>query len=186
VVGDSDEALMQRAGAGDRAACERLVERHLARVVGFAQRVLGSRADAEDTAQDVFLRVWAAAPRWTRGSARFGTWLHRVAMNACLDRLAKKREVTGDEVPEAIDPSPETSALVHAADVARHVNVALGRLPETQRIAVTLCHYQGMRNIEAAEVMGVSVEALESLLARARRALREHLRSVAPALLGER
>jgi RNA polymerase sigma-70 factor (ECF subfamily) len=185
VVDESDEALMLRAGTGDRTACERLVERHLARMVGFAQRILGSRADAEDAAQEVFLRVWAAAPRWTRGSARFGTWLHRVAMNVCLDRLAKKREVTGETLPDVVDPGPEPSAALHAADVARHVNAALGRLPETQRIAVTLCHYQGMRNIEAAEIMGVSIEALESLLARARRALREHLRAVAPALLGE-
>ncbi len=181
---DSDEDLMLRAGAGDRVACERLVERHLARVVGFAQRMLGSRNDAEDTAQDVFLRVWAAAPRWRHGTARFGTWLHRVAMNACLDRLAKKREVVGEEVPDVVDPRPEPSGVVHAADLARHVNAALACLPETQRLAVTLCHYQGLRNTEAAEVMNVSVEALESLLARARRTLRAQLGAIAPALLG--
>ena len=176
---------MLRAGAGDRAACERLVERHLGRVVGFAQRVLGNRSEAEDAAQDVFLRVWAAAPRWRHGTARFGTWLHRVAMNACLDRIAKKREVTGDDVPDVADPRPEPSGAVQAAQLARHVNAALARLPETQRIAVTLCHYQGLRNTEAAEIMSVSVEALESLLARGRRALRARLRAIAPALLRE-
>jgi len=185
-VNDSDEDLMVRAGTGDRAACERLVERHLGRVVGLAQRMLGNRSDAEDIAQDVFLRLWSAAPRWQHGTARFSTWLHRVAMNACLDRIAKKREVTGDEVPDVADARPDPSGVVQAADLARHVNAALARLPDTQRAAVTLCHYQGLRNVEAAEVMSVSVEALESLLARARRALRAHLGAVAPALLGER
>ncbi len=67
---DSDEALMLRAGTGDRAACELLVERHLGRIVTFAHRTLGNRGDAEDAAQDVFLRVWSAAPRWRRGSGR--------------------------------------------------------------------------------------------------------------------
>jgi RNA polymerase sigma-70 factor (ECF subfamily) len=105
-------------------------------------------------------------------------------MNACLDRLAKKREITGDALPEVVDPGPEPGAALAAAEVAEHVNAALARLPETQRIAVTLCHYQGLRNIEAAEVMAVSIEALESLLARARRTLRAELRAVAPALLG--
>src|SRR5262245_33065435 len=155
---------MLRAGAGDRAACARLVERHLVRMVAFAQRVLGSRADAEDITQEVFLRVWAAAPRWRRGQARFATWLHRVAMNACLDRLAKKREVTGEPLPDFADTRPDPGAAVEAAEVANRVNAAIARLPESQRIAVTLCHYQGFRNIEAAEIMAVSIEALESLL----------------------
>jgi RNA polymerase sigma-70 factor (ECF subfamily) len=180
---DSDETLMLRAGRGDRAACQRLVERHLARMVTFAQRTLGNHADAEDAAQDVFLRVWAAAPRWRRGSARFTTWLHRVAMNVCLDRMAKKREALPAELPDIVDDAPGPSAALADAELSRHVNAALATLPETQRLAVTLCHYQGLRNSEAAEVMGVSVEALESLLARGRRAMRGYLRPLAPALM---
>jgi len=183
-VDDSDEALMLRAGRGDRTACALLVERHLGRVVAFAQRTLGTRSDAEDVAQEVFLRVWAAAPRWKLGSARFSTWLHRVAMNLCLDRIAKKREATTDDLPEVADPRPDPGAALHDADLAGHVRAALAALPATQRMAITLCHYQGLRNTEAAEILEVSVEALESLLARARRALRARLRAVAPALLG--
>lgn len=181
---DSDEALMVRAGIGDRSACQLLVQRHLGRIVGFAHRTLGSRSDAEDVAQDVFLRLWASAPRWKVGSARFSTWLYRVAMNVCLDRLAKKRELPDTDVPEPIDDGPEPSVAVHASEVARHVTAAVAALPDAQRIAVTLCHYQGLRNVEAADVMGVSVEALESLLARGRRAIRARLRPVAGALLG--
>jgi len=184
-VDDSDEALMLRAGTGDRAACQLLVERHLARIVTFAHRTLGNRSDAEDAAQDVFLRVWSAAPRWKRGAARFSTWLYRVAMNVCLDRLAKKHETTAEDLAELADPRPEPSLALHGSEVASHVSAALATLPETQRIAVTLCHYQGLRNTEAAEIMSVSVEALESLLARGRRALRARLRAIAPALLRE-
>jgi RNA polymerase sigma-70 factor (ECF subfamily) len=88
-----------------------------------------------------------------------------------------------DEVPDVVDPSPDASAMMHSGQVARHVGAALAALPTSQRIAVTLCHYQGLRNIEAAEVMEVSVEALESLLARGRRAMRAQLLPVAPALL---
>lgn len=181
---DSDEALMLRAGTGDRAACQVLVERHLGRIVTFAHRTLGNRSDAEDAAQDVFLRMWSAAPRWEMGSARLSTWLYRVAMNVCLDRIAKKRETTADDLPELADPRPDPSVALHASEVGRHVSTAFAALPKTQRIVVTLCHYQGLRNREAAEIMGVSVDALESLLARGRRALREHLRPVAAALMG--
>ena len=164
---------MLRAGTGDRAACQRLVERHLGRVVTFAHRTLGNRSDAEDAAQDVFLRVWAAAPRWKPGPARFTTWLYRVAMNVCLDRIAKKREATERRAARGRRrPRPSRAPRCAARRSARHVGAALAALPETQRIAVTLCHYQGLRNVEAAEVMGVSVEALESLLARGRRAMR--------------
>ena len=106
-------------------------------------------------------------------------------MNVCLDRIAKKHEGTADDLPELADPRPEPSVALHASDVARHVSAALAALPATQRMAVTLCHYQGLRNTEAADIMSVSVEALESLLARGRRAMRAYLRPIAAALLGE-
>ena len=180
---DSDETLMLRAGTGDRAACEVLVARHLGRVVTFASRTLGNRHDAEEAAQDVFLRVWAAAPRWKLQNARFTTWLHRVAMNVCLDRIEKKRESLPGELPEVADDRAEPMVRSRRRN-RRHVGAALAGLP-TNGAAVTLCHYQGLRNSEAAEVMGLSVEALESLLARARRAMRAQLRPIAPALIGK-
>jgi RNA polymerase sigma-70 factor (ECF subfamily) len=180
---ETDEALMVRAGRGDRAACARLVERHLGRVVSFTHRMLGNMSDAEDAAQDVFLRVWASAPRWQAGAARFTTWLYRVTTNVCLDRIARQRESSSDDVPEPVDPRPDPSQAAQAAQVASHVAAAIATLPATQRAAVTLCHYHGLRNTEAAEVLGVSVEALESLLARGRRTLRGVLQPHAPALL---
>ena len=164
-------------------ACQTLVERHLGRTTSFAQRMLASRPDAEDAAQEVFLRVWSAAPRWKAGTARFTTWLHRVAMNVCLDRIARRRETTSD-IPDVADHRAGPVDALAESETARHVRTALATLPETQRVAVTLCHFQGLRNDEAAEVIGVSVEALESLLARGRRTLRAQLRQIAPALLG--
>ena len=180
---DADDVLMLRAGRGDRVACQVLVERHLGRTTSFAQRMLGTRTDAEDAAQEVFLRVWSAAPRWKAGTARFTTWLHRVAMNVCLDRIARRRETT-QEIPDVADDRAQPPEALAETDTARHVRAALATLPDTQRAAVTLCHFQGLRNDEAAEVLGVSIEALESLLARGRRALRAQLRLIAPALLG--
>lgn len=183
---DSDEALMVRAGRGDRTACEELVARHLGHVVRFAHRTLGNRADAEDAAQDVFLRVWSASRRWKHGQARFSTWLYRVAMNVCLDRIAKNHERGAQDADEIADPRPDPSVTADARQVAEVVTSSLSALPDKQRIAITLCYYQQMSNRDAAEVLGVSVEALESLLARARQSLRAHLHALAPLVLEKR
>src|SRR5262249_7423708 len=182
-MGVADEELMLRVGRGDGDACRLLVERHLGRVVAFAARVLGSPSDAEDVAQEVFARVWTSAGGW-QPSARFTTWLHRVALNLCLDRLARRRESALDEAPEPVDPRPPPARRLEEAEVTRVVGREIAALPERQRIALALCHYQGLRNDEAAEIMEITIEALESLLARARRTLRARLQPLAPELLG--
>ena len=172
---DPDEELLARVAQGDPAAVRALVGRKLPRMLALAQRMLGDAAEAEDVAQEAFLRVWKQAPRWRPGQARFDTWLHRVALNLCYDRLRRRREVSTDEPPERPDPGPAPDRGLQAADVGRRVSRALQALPERQREAIVLCHYQELGNIEAASVMGVSVEALESLLGRGRRALRAAL-----------
>jgi RNA polymerase sigma-70 factor (ECF subfamily) len=103
------------------------------------------------------------------------TWLHAVALNLCRDRLAHRREAPLDEAADPPDPRPSPGAELDARRIGRRVDAALAALPDAQRIAVVLCHYQGLGNQEAATVMAVSVEALESLLARARRTLRARL-----------
>src|SRR5215813_6080589 len=95
-VEDPDLDLVRRVGAGEGPACAALVDRHLPRILGLAGRLLGSRADAEEVAQEVFLRVWQQAGRWRAGEARFSTWLHRVAVNLCQDRLRRRRETSLD------------------------------------------------------------------------------------------
>jgi RNA polymerase sigma-70 factor (ECF subfamily) len=176
--------LMLRIATRDREAFRRLLERHLGHIVAFAARALGDRTGAEDVAQETFLRLWTHASRW-QPTARLSTWLHRVALNLCLDRLGRAREVALDDIAEPTDPGPPLVARMQARDIGHHVNAALAQLPAQQRVAITLCHYQGLRNTEAADVMGVSAEALESLLARGRRTLRARLRALLPDLLGE-
>jgi RNA polymerase sigma-70 factor (ECF subfamily) len=172
---DPDEALLARVAEGDPAAVRALVARKLPRLMSLGQRMLGDAAEAEDVAQEAFLRVWKQAPRWQPGRAKFDTWLHRVALNLCYDRLRRRREVVTDTPPEQTDPGRSAEQGLVARDTAAQVAGALAALPDRQREAIVLCHYQELGNIEAAAAMGVSVEALESLLGRGRRALRTAL-----------
>jgi RNA polymerase sigma-70 factor (ECF subfamily) len=172
----SDEVLMLLAGRGDRAACAELFARHHDRVRALARRRLGRDDDTEDVAQDVFLRVWGAAPEW-RPDARFETWLRRVTLNVCLDRLARKRDVICDLVPEIADPSQDPTLQTYAMQVGRQLRLALAKLPAGQRTALVLRHYRGLQRREVSILMGVSHDALESLVARARRAMRLQLRT---------
>lgn len=172
---DPDDELLARVAGGDPAAARALVARKLPRILALAQRMLGDAAEAQDVAQEAFLRAWRQAPRWEAGRARFDTWLHRVTLNLCYDRLRRRREIPVATPPERSDEGAAPDRGLQAADVGRRVAVAMAALPDRQREAVVLCHYQELGNIDAAEVMGVSVEALESLLARGRRALRAAL-----------
>jgi RNA polymerase sigma-70 factor (ECF subfamily) len=182
-MGDSDDQLVARVARGDREACRELVERHLARVLAFATRVLADRTEAEDVAQEVFTRVWTHAASWRPGRGRFTTWLFRVALNLCLDRRARRRDVPLDAAAEPVDPRPTPARDVEDAQVSRLVAREVQALPERQRVALALCHYEGLPGAEAASVMGISVEACESLLARARRTLRARILAVAPDLV---
>lgn len=183
-VAASDQELMLQVGTGDREACSVLVERHLDRILAFAERTLGNRGEAEEIAQEVFTRVWTHADRWEPRGAKVTTWLFRVAMNLCLNRIARRREAPLETVPEPVAQAPQPSEMLENAELGVCVNAALQGLPENQRIAITLCHYQGWKNAEAAEMMDLSIEAVESLLSRGRRGLKQRLAAVAPALLG--
>jgi len=180
---EADAALVARVGAGEPLAMRTLVDAHLGLIHGYAWRMLGDRGEAEDVAQEAFLRLWKQAAFW-RAEARITTWLHRVAHNLCVDRLRRRPAISGEEMPEPPDFAPGPAGEHFRAQVADAVNVALARLPDRQRAAIALVHYQEMGNIEAADIMGVSVEALESLLSRGRRALRAALRDRRDDLMG--
>ena len=177
---DPDEELVRRVGQGDPAAIQAMVARKLPRMLTLAQRMLGDATEAEDVAQEAMLRAWRQAPRWTPGQARFDTWLHRVGLNLCYDRLRRRREIATDTPPDRPDDGPAPDRGLLAMETGARVEAALARLPERQREAIILCHYQELGNIEAAGLMNVSVEALESLLSRGRRALRTALADMAP------
>lgn len=174
---DTDDELILRAAQGDRAAAARLMTRHLPKMLSLARRMLASRgeAEAEDAVQDAFLRLWQYAGRWQPGRAKVETWLYRVVLNQCYDRLRRRVTAPLEAAAETPDPTPGAGARLLADEQARAVQAALEKLPERQKTALLLCHWQEMSNIEAAEVMGISVEAIESLLARGRRTLRERL-----------
>jgi RNA polymerase sigma factor (sigma-70 family) len=168
---DADAALVAAYASGDPSAARRLAERHLGRVLGFAARMLGDRAEAEDVAQEAMLRLWQIAPRWRAGEARVATWLYRVTANLCTDRLRRRRPLPLEAAGEPPDPAPSAATALIAADRHAALEAALLRLPDRQRAAVVLRHIEGLSNPEIGAVMEVSVEAVESLIARGRRAL---------------
>jgi RNA polymerase sigma-70 factor (ECF subfamily) len=176
---DPDADLVARAGRGDRAAAEALMTRHIGRMLALARRMLTDAAEAEDAVQDAFIQLWTHAARWEPGRAKIGTWLYRVTLNKCYDRLRRRPTARLEEAAEVPDAAPGPDAHLQDAAIGAAIEAALAGLPERQRAAIQLCHFQDCGNIEAAEILGVSVEALESLLARGRRTLRsklEHLR----------
>lgn len=178
-IDDPDEELLGRVAKGDPAAIQAMVARKLPRILNLAARLLGDPVEAEDVAQETMLRVWKQSAKWKPGQAKFDTWIYRVGLNLCYDRLRRRRETPVETFPEMVDDGPAPDRGLLAAETGARVQQVLMRLPQRQREAIVLCHYQELGNIEAAQLMGISVEALESLLSRARRTLRASLEDLA-------
>ena len=193
---EPDDALMARAGRGDKAAFAVLVRRHLARATAVAQRIVGNRSDAEEVVQEAFLRCWQKAPDWQpahNGSAavqtgagryasdraQFATWLYRVLTNLCLDRRRRPQPLELEAAGEIVDDRDDGFAETSRGETGRRVAAAIARLPDRQRAALALCYYEDLGKIEAAAALKISIGALESLLVRARRTLRETLGDLA-------
>jgi RNA polymerase sigma-70 factor (ECF subfamily) len=175
---DPDVELLARVGHNEPAAIEEMVKRKLPRLLALASRLLGDAEEAKDVAQESFLRIWKHAADWRAGQARFDTWLHRVTLNLCHDRLRRRKTrplANENEILELPDTAALPDEQLEAAAQGQAVAAALAALPDRQREAIVLQYYQGLSNIEAAALMDISVEALESLLSRARRTLRTTL-----------
>jgi len=171
-----DEALLVAFANGDNEAGQLLLNRLAPRIFGYATRVLGNRADAEDVVQEAMLRLWKVAPDWRQGEAQVSTWLYRVAVNLCTDRLRKSnRQLPIDSIPEPADDLADTVERLTEFQRAAALNAALTALPDRQRQAVVLRHIEGLANPEIASIMDLSVEAVESLTARGKRALKAAL-----------
>ncbi|MEM7745492.1 MAG: RNA polymerase sigma factor [Pseudomonadota bacterium] len=176
-VADRDAELLVRFADGDQGAARALTENLLPGVMRQAFRMLGDQSEAEDVAQDAMLRLWKQAPDWRAGEAKVSTWLYRVVHNLCIDRIRKRRpQVPVEDAPEPVDPNPSVLDRLAAGEQSRMIAQAIATLPDRQRQALVLRHFEGMSNPEIGDALECSVEAVESLLARARRQLAKMLR----------
>ena len=167
-----DAALLTAYANGDPLAARDLSALVLPGVLALARRMLHDEAEAEDVAQETMLRLWKMAPDWDPTRARVTTWTYRVAANLCTDRLRRAgRWVAEDQAPEQADETPGAEARLQNEDRARALHAAMNKLPDRQRLALQLRHFEELGNPQIAEVLDTSVEAVESLLGRARRAL---------------
>lgn len=140
----------------------------------LAIRMTGNGPDAEEVAQEAFLRVWSTAARWdANGGAQFTTWLYRVVMNLCLDGKRHAAMLDLDEVEEPADLGPGGLEFCANRQASNLVAEGLAGLPERQRAAMSLCYFGEVSCQDAADSLEISVSALESLLVRGRRALRD-------------
>lgn len=176
---------MEAVCLGDRQAYQAIVDRHCQAISHYALRMLGDMSDAEDITQETFLRLWLKADQWQSSKAKLTTWLHRIAHNLCIDFMRKHSRLQTLEDSAELDsaaqaawqgmePHSEESGTQEDDRLGR-LNRAIASLPEAQRSALMLCTYSGFSNQEAAAIMSISVKALESVLARARRTLRSSL-----------
>lgn len=174
---DSDEALMARVAGGDERAFQLLSRRHLPAMLGLARRILGNAAEAEDVAQEAFMRVWTHARRW-QPLAQFRTWLTRVVINLCLDRKRRAPWVELERAGDIVDPAPDAGEKAEDDERERMLAAAIGKLPVRQRSAIVLTYGDGMSNAQVAEILDTSVSAVETLLVRAKQNLRRALENV--------
>lgn len=183
----TDEELILRIGDGDQTAYGILVDRHLSMNLGYATKLLGNAAEAEEVMQEAFIRVWKHASRWDPArKTRFTTWFYRVVTNLCYDVGRKRKPQEKVEILETIASDEASAENVIAVDQrSKQVKKALEELPNRQSTAIMLCYFQGLSNREAAEVMEVSLNALESYLVRGRRNLADILREDKDSLLKE-
>jgi RNA polymerase sigma factor (sigma-70 family) len=176
VAGETDErALMARVGAGDAAAFERIVERHMPMLHALAWRMLGDGGEAEDVVQESLVKLWVNARGWQPSGGGLGAWLRRIATNACLDRLRRPRTLSDEGLPERADDGPSADMIIDAERRRAAVQAAILALPDRQRAAIVLTYHEGVSNAEAASILGIGVKALESLLVRARQGLSQQL-----------
>ncbi len=180
-----DIRLMRLVAGGDTAAFEELIERHQALVAGTVARMLGSNADVEDIAQQVFIRVWKSAGRYV-ARAKFTTWLLKITRNLVFNEM--RRAKRHPHLPVQIDPEAEEiplkdeqtaapDATLLQRELQQAIENAITLLPDTQRMALVLRRYEEFSYEEIAEVLGLSVPAVKSLLFRARTELRERLKN---------
>jgi len=173
----NDRELMLRVSAGDGAAFDLLVERYRDRTVNFLYRMTGNAEEAEDLAQEAFLRVYKARKKY-QPVAEFSTWLYRIAYNLAVSHYRRRGQCQLGSLPDLPSANPGPDACLTSAEVMEQVWKALDALPPGQRTALVLTRLEGCSYARAAEVMNTTTAAIRSLVARARETLRLRLRNV--------
>lgn len=173
----NDTTLMAQIAAGDRRAFQLFACRHNAKCVAIARRVLGNTSDAEEVVQEALLRVWEHAADWRGSNSQATTWLYRIIVNLAIDRTRKRSPIfiPVEHGPVMIDPAPNAHLVLEGRELETRIAREIPELPERQRAALSLCYLEGLSCAEAAGAMKISVSAMEALLVRARRTLRERL-----------
>jgi RNA polymerase sigma-70 factor (ECF subfamily) len=168
---------MRRIREGDMEAFRLLVEAHQARVIGTISKMLGSEAEAEDLAQQVFIRVWRSAPRY-KPTAKFTTWLFRITRNLVFNEMRRRRHFVeqNEDAAEPVErPEREPDQALLEEELQTAIQEAINQLPEVQRLAIVLRRYEELPYEDIARILGTSVPAVKSILFRARAELRERL-----------
>ncbi len=174
----TDEHLMGQVARGDAGAFRQLAGRHLGRAHAIAFRLLQNREDAEEVAQEAISKVWQKASSFDPSRSAFGTWFYRIVSNAALDRLRRRKSPSEnlDDYSERLsDTAPTGEDLRIKADASRHIKQAIAALPPTQQIAITLVYYEEFSQAEAARIMNITTSALEALLFRGKKGLKQRL-----------
>lgn len=175
--GPTNEAqLVARIAARDEAAFRIAIEQHAKLLHRIAYRMMGEPHEAEDIVQEAMLRLWDHAPKLeARGAAspKLAAWLKRVCINLAIDRLRVAKRSSDAEVPERADETPLADAQMEASEEGAAARALIAHLPEKQRAAIVLTYYEELPNSEAAAVLDMNIKAFESLLHRARAALRK-------------
>lgn len=176
---DEDDELMLATANGDAVAFNRIVQRHAPGLHALVTHRLGNTSDADDIVQEAMWRAWRNADKWQPGRARLGTWLFRVAVNLMIDRYRKNK----NRAEQGLDQMPDTASDTVSAERAlsdrqqlNRLETALAELPERQQTAIHLSARQEMSNAEIAEILETTEGAVEQLLVRARRRLRDEFR----------
>ena len=171
----SDFDLVRQIQAGEDAAFDELMRRYKRPVVNFAYRMLGSADDADDVAQDVFVRAYHRIGDYKPGTGKFSTWLFALARNACIDKIRYRKRHPTEPLDGAAEMPARATDEIGAREIGEQIAAALDRLPEDQRTAIVLAEYHDQSYAEIAGIMKCSEKSVEARLYRAKQTLRQRL-----------
>jgi RNA polymerase sigma-70 factor (ECF subfamily) len=177
MVEEDDRRIIEQVLAGSESAFRQILDQHTQRIFNYARRMTSNSIEAEDITQETFIRFWMSRDRFDPTRVKLTTWLHRIAHNLCIDYFRRRQQVEkqvveqlGSQGSQGSQDSPDTDYEISIR--AAVVHKALMTLPERQRSAIVLCHYQNFSQQDAAHILDLSVDALESLLRRGRSKLK--------------